>query len=113
MKEMTDQQAMKHLQDTLFVIGGKWKMPILRALHHGASRYREIQRNVPNITTRVLSKELKHLEENMLVERKVYASPLAVEYKLSQYAYSLIPILEHMVLWGKNHKNVISNKEKL
>ena len=107
---MTDEEAMKHLQDTLFVIGGKWKMPILTALSKGCCRYREIQRNVPKITTRVLSKELKHLEENKLIERKVFDSPLSVEYKLSKYTYSLLPILEQMVVWGKNHKKVISEK---
>lgn len=110
MKGMTDEEAMRYLQDTLFVIGGKWKMPILRALDKGCYRYREIQRNVPKITTRVLSKELKHLEENKLIERKVYDSPLSVEYKLSKYTNSLLPILEQLVLWGKNHKKVISKK---
>jgi DNA-binding HxlR family transcriptional regulator len=110
MKGMTDEEAMRHLQDTLFVIGGKWKMPILRALDKGYYRYREIQRNVPRITTRVLSKELKHLEENKLIERKVYDTPLTVEYKLAKYTYSLLPILEQLVLWGKNHKKVIREK---
>ena len=107
---MTDEEAMRHLQDTLFVISGKWKLPILRALHYGCSRYREIQRHVPKITTRVLSKELKHLEENKLIERKVYDSPLSVEYKLTKYTSSLLPIIEQMILWGKNHKKIISKE---
>ena len=82
----------------------------MKALNKGYCRYREIQRNVPNITTRVLSKELKHHEENKLIERTVFDSPLSVEYKLSQYTYSLLPILEQMVVWGKNHKQVISKR---
>jgi DNA-binding HxlR family transcriptional regulator len=110
MKEMTDEEAMQHLQDTLFVIGGKWKMPILSALGNGCNRYRDIQRNVPKITTKVLSNELKNLEENKLVVRKVYDSPLTVEYTISEYAFSLIPIIKLMVLWGKNHKVKIREK---
>ena len=107
---MTEEQAMKYLQDTLFVIGGKWKLPILRAIQSGNYRFRDIQRGVPSITTRVLSKELKHLEENKLIIRTVYHTPLAVEYKMSKYAHSLVPVVEAMILWGKNHKKKIIGK---
>ncbi|GAA3936859.1 winged helix-turn-helix transcriptional regulator [Chitinophaga oryziterrae] len=110
MKGMTEEQAMKYLQDTLFVVGGKWKLPILRAIHSGNYRFRDIQRSVPLITTRVLSKELKHLEENKLVIRTVYHSPLAVEYKVSDYTLSLLPVIKEMILWGKNHREKIREK---
>lgn len=110
MKGMTEEQAMRCLQDTLYVIGGKWKLPILRAMTENNHRFREIQRSVPNITTRVLSKELKHLEENKLIIRTVYDKPIAVEYKLSKYTHSLLPVIEAMILWGKNHKKKISEK---
>jgi DNA-binding HxlR family transcriptional regulator len=107
MKGMTEEQAMKYLQDTLFVVGGKWKLPILRAIHMGNSRFRDIQRGVPPITTRVLSKELKHLEENKLIIRTVYHTPLSVEYKISKYTHSLLPVLKAMILWGKNHRKSV------
>ncbi len=107
---MTEEQAMKYLQDTLFVVGGKWKLPILRAIHSGNYRFRDIQRSVTSITTRVLSKELKHLEENRLVIRTVDHSPLAVEYKVSEYTLSLLPVIKEMILWGKNHRKKISEK---
>jgi DNA-binding HxlR family transcriptional regulator len=107
MKGMTEEQAMKYLQDTLYVVGGKWKLPILRAIHSENYRFRDIQRSVSLITTRVLSKELKHLEENKLVIRTVYHSPLAVEYKVSEYALSLLPLIKEMILWGKNHRKKI------
>ena len=110
MKGMTEEQAMKYLQDTLFVIGGKWKLPILRAIQSENYRFRDIQRGVPPITTRVLSKELKHLEENKLIIRTVYNTPLAVEYKMSKYTHSLLPMLELMILWGKNHRKKIGEK---
>ena len=69
--EMTTEQQIKHMQDTLYVINGKWKLPVLVAIHQGASRFREIQRSVNGITTKVLSKELKDLEQNKLVVRRV------------------------------------------
>ena len=101
---------MQYLQDTLFVVGGKWKLPVLRAIHGGSYRFRDIQRSVPLITTRVLSKELKHLEENKLVIRTVYHTPLAVEYKVSRYTESLLPVIKEMILWGKNHRKKIRGK---
>ena len=110
MKGMTEEQAIKYLQDTLFVVGGKWKLPILRAIHSGNYRFRDIQRGVPLITTRVLSKELKHLEENKLLIRTVYHSPLAVEYKVCEYTLSLLPVIKEMILWGKNHGQKIREK---
>jgi DNA-binding HxlR family transcriptional regulator len=110
MKGMTEQQAMRHLQDTLFVVGGKWKLPILRAIHGGHYRFRDIQRSLPLITTRVLSKELKHLEENKLIIRTVYQSPLAVEYKVHKHMHSLLPVIKEMILWGKNHREKVSEK---
>lgn len=105
---MTEDAAMKYLQDTLFVIGGKWKLPVLRAISMDCYRFRDIQRSVPFITTRVLSKELKHLEENKLIIRTVYEAPLAVEYKLAKYTRSLLPVIEVMILWGKNHRKKIA-----
>ena len=107
---MSEKDAMRYLQDTLFVISGKWKLPILRAMSGGCNRFREIQRSVLPITSRILSKELKHLEENKLIIRIVYEAPLAVEYQISKYTISLLPIIEGMILWGKNHKKKISEK---
>jgi len=60
------------VQTTLAVINGKWKLPILLSMYSGISRFRDLQRNIPNITTRVLSKELKDLEASKLVLRIVH-----------------------------------------
>ena len=111
MESIPTDQAIAYLKDTLFVIGGKWKMPILAVIYDGTSRFRDIQRSVPLITTRVLSKELKDLEENKLIIRTVFTgSPVIVDYKITDYATSLIPILEQMILWGKNHrKKIVEN----
>lgn len=108
---MSDKEIINYLQDTLYVINGKWKLPILIAIKRGSTRFREIQRHVPPITSRVLSSELKLLEQNELVTRKVYdETPVVVEYTLTSYSKTLFPIIELMVYWGKNHRKKISGK---
>lgn len=104
-KDLPIEQKIKYVQDTLYVVSGKWKLPILIAMNFGARRFRDIQRAVPNITTKVLSKELKDLEANLLVIRAVYdTSPVTVEYTVSPYCKSLKPLVDEMILWGYNHR---------
>lgn len=110
-EEMNIEQKIKYVQDTLFVISGKWKLPILIAMSQGSERFRDIQRAVPLITTRVLSKELKDLEQNKLVLRTVYpTSPVTVEYKVSPYCKSLKPLVDEMIKWGENHRKKITEE---
>jgi DNA-binding HxlR family transcriptional regulator len=99
---LTTEQKIRYVQDTLFVISGKWKLPILIAINQGNNRFRDISRSVKPITTKVLSKELRELEQNKLVIRKVYdTSPVLVEYTVSSYCKSLTPLVEEMIQWGK------------
>ncbi|WP_257669741.1 winged helix-turn-helix transcriptional regulator [Parapedobacter tibetensis] len=110
-REISDKEIINYLQDTLYVINGKWKLPVLMAIKRGSTRFREIQRYVPPITSRVLSSELKLLEQNKLVTRKVYDEiPVLVEYTLTTYSETLFPIIELMVYWGKDHRKVIAGK---
>ena len=93
-----------HVQNTLQAINGKWKLPILMSMYAGKSRFRDIQRNIPQITTRVLSKELKDLEASKLIIRIVQdGHPVSVEYKLTTYSYTLTPVVDEMIKWGKQH----------
>ena len=93
-----------HVQTTLQAINGKWKLPILMSMYAGKSRFRDIQRNIPQITTRVLSKELKDLEASKLIIRIVTdGHPVSVEYKLTTYSYTLTPVVDEMIKWGKQH----------
>src|ERR1700760_5112083 len=72
---------LRALQDTIYVIGGKWKLPIINSICNGNKRFREIQRSIPGITTRMLSRELKEMELNKLIKRTVYSeTPVLVEY---------------------------------
>jgi DNA-binding HxlR family transcriptional regulator len=92
------------VQTTLSVINGKWKLPILLSMYSGVSRFRDLQRNIPNITTRVLSKELKDLEASKLILRVVHDShPVSIEYKLTTYSFTLTPVVDEMIKWGKQH----------
>jgi DNA-binding HxlR family transcriptional regulator len=94
----------RYVQDSLNVINGKWKLPILLSMYAGKSRFRDLQRNIPNITTRVLSKELKDLEASKLIIRIVHeGQPVSIEYKLTTYSFTLTPVVDEMIKWGKQH----------
>lgn len=85
------------------VIGGKWKSLILWNLgEHGVIRFNEFKRIIPEISQKMLSQQLRDLESNKLVERKVYNQvPPMVEYSLSEMGQKLMPILKEMDIWGK------------
>jgi DNA-binding HxlR family transcriptional regulator len=93
------------VRDTLYVLSGKWKLPIIIALSSGPSRFKDLQRQLQDITPKVLSKELKELEMNEFVTRTVYAtSPVSVEYELTKYSQSLQKIIDEMREWGLQHR---------
>ncbi len=109
--ELPVAQKIKYLQDTLYTISGKWKLPILMAMYGGACRFSEIQRSVSAITTKVLSKELKDLEEHKLISRAVdEAYPLTITYHLTPYAFTLTPMVDEMINWGRNHRLKVADK---
>jgi DNA-binding HxlR family transcriptional regulator len=93
------------VNDTLNVIIGKWKLPIMGSLLFGKKRFREMEREIPNITPRMLSKELKDLEANGIVKRTVYDRiPVVVEYELTKSGHSFSEVLDVMVKWGLQHR---------
>lgn len=93
------------INDTMNVVSGKWKLPIIGALFFGKKRFKELQRNIPKITPRMLSKELRELELNGIVTRTVRDTvPVAVEYELTKSGLSLSKVLDVMVEWGLEHR---------
>lgn len=99
------------LQDTLYVIGGKWRIPIINSICNGNTRFREIERSIPGITRRMLSRELKDMELNKLVKRTVYAGPpVQVEYESTEYCKSFGGIILEMIRWGREHRKVVTKK---
>ncbi len=101
--------------DAIYVIGGKWKLKIIIALSEGNKRFNELQRMVQGISARVLSNELKDLEENGFVVRNVYAenTPVLVEYELTDYADTLSDVLTALRLWGTMHKEKIREQMRV
>jgi DNA-binding HxlR family transcriptional regulator len=86
---------------TVKILSGKWKIRILYSLSHGTKRFNAIQRDMPEVTQRMLTMQLRELEEDGIIIRKVYAEvPPKVEYSLSDIGEKLKPILEHLRTWG-------------
>ncbi|SEL02519.1 winged helix-turn-helix transcriptional regulator [Parapedobacter koreensis] len=99
------------LQDTIYVIGGKWKLPIIYSICNGNKRFRDIERSIPGITTRMLSRNLRELEDNKLITRTVYPdSPVLVAYEFTEYAKAYGILINEMIEWGKKHRRVITAK---
>lgn len=90
---------------TLEIISGKWKALILWNLgNYGTIRFNEFKRRIPGITQKMLTQQLRYLENNKLVSRKVYPQvPPMVEYSLTELGERLMPILEEMDKWGKEY----------
>lgn len=88
---------------TMDYIGGKWKTVVLWYLRKNKKRFSELKRLIPNITEKMLSIQLKNLESDGIVGRKIYAEvPPKVEYYLTDFGKTLIPMLEEIALWGRN-----------
>lgn len=93
------------VETTLTLIGDKWKVLILRDLMQGTKRFGELKKSVGNVSQKVLTAQLRTMEESGLVNRKVYAEvPPRVEYSLTELGKSLKPILDSMRAWGEAYK---------
>lgn len=103
--EQCPRQFILALKDTLNVISGKWKLQIIAALFREKNRFKDLQENIEKITPRMLSKELKELEINGIVERKVYnQTPVLIEYKLTASGKHIIDVIDSMIDWGLTHR---------
>lgn len=92
------------VEATLEVIGGKWKTVILCHLTHGKKRTSDLKRLMPSITQKMLTQQLRELEADGIVKRIVYNQvPPKVEYELTEYGWSLKPILDSLCNWGEKH----------
>ena len=92
------------VEATLEVIGGKWKVVILCHLTKGTKRTSELKRSMPGITQKMLTQQLRELEDDGVIQRKVYNQvPPKVEYSLTDYGWSLESILDSLCSWGECH----------
>ena len=107
---MSTQKTTKELpacpvETTLSLIGDKWKVLILRDLMPGTKRFGELKKSIGSVSQKVLTAQLRDMEESGLVERTVYAEvPPRVEYSLTELGRSLKPILDSLWNWGEEYK---------
>ena len=102
--------SMNPVNTTLKTIGGKWKPLILWHLEQKTLRFHEIMEAMPGVTQKMLTQQLRELEQAGLISRKVYpVVPPKVEYALTEYGRTLQPILSAMAEWGRKHIEKSSN----
>jgi DNA-binding HxlR family transcriptional regulator len=107
-KEGSIDRANCPVERTLEVIGGRWKVLILRELFQGVKRFNELQRAVNGITQKMLTQQLREMESDGIVHREIYLQvPPKVEYSLTPLGESLKPIIYTMHEWGVQHINLI------
>jgi DNA-binding HxlR family transcriptional regulator len=101
------------VKDALDVLSGKWKLQIILSLSFGKKRFKQIQREIPGLTPKMLSKELKELEINELATRHVYDTlPVTVEYEITPYGRTLNPLIQELHSWGTRHRKRIIGSKK-
>jgi DNA-binding HxlR family transcriptional regulator len=95
---------------TVGLIGNKWKLLIIRELLSGTKRFGELRKGIPDISQKVLTQNLRAMEEDGIVERKAYAEvPPRVEYLLSDLGNTLRPIIDSMADWGLGYQELVNN----
>jgi DNA-binding HxlR family transcriptional regulator len=111
MQETTCEQELIAIRDSLEILGGKWKLRIMRHLNNHITEtntFKKIQREVEGISAKMLSKELQDLETNLLLTRTVMNTrPVTVRYAITEYGMSVFPVTETLVQWGLNHRQKI------
>ncbi|MEO6355827.1 MAG: helix-turn-helix domain-containing protein [Ferruginibacter sp.] len=110
-KDSVCQQKLMVTRDAVEVIQGKWRLPIVLALTFGSKRFGELQRDIVDISPKMLSQELKALEENKIITRTMYDSmPVIVEYSLTPLGKSMNKMLEEVLKWGVHFREEILRK---
>jgi len=110
---MEKQPELCRVEDALAILVGKWKpIILLHLLQSGTNRFNELKRLLPGITQKMLTQQLRELEEEDIITRKVYPQiPPKVEYSITEYGRTLEPILEAMHEWGTKH--TLHKRQKL
>ena len=100
------------IMDAMYVISGKWRIPITIALMEGNRRFSEIMKEVPKIASKVLAQQLKEMELNGFVEKKIYnESTTRIEYELTEYSWSIKPIILTLRDFGIMHREKLRQEK--
>ncbi|KXH79717.1 winged helix-turn-helix transcriptional regulator [Chryseobacterium kwangjuense] len=110
-REASCTEELYAMRDSLDVLGGKWKLMILRYLTNRTDQqihFKKLQRGITGISAKMLSKELKELEINLLITRTIQdTKPITVTYAVTEYGKSVLPVTETLVNWGIIHREKI------
>jgi len=105
-------QHIMSVHDAMYILNGRWKISIIASLCFNTLRFTDLLREVEGISGKMLSRELKNLEENQLVTRTVLKTqPITVEYELTEYGHTLKEVIESLAKWGYNHRKRITGKQ--
>lgn len=100
--------SLKNVLDALYVLNGKWKIPLILCLVQSPKRFNEIQHEVIGISPKILAKELKDLELNDFITRTVYATtPVSIVYEATAYSRTLKNVIGELSTWGEQHREKI------
>jgi DNA-binding HxlR family transcriptional regulator len=103
--------SLKNVLDAMYVLSGKWKLALILCLVQSPKRFNEIQKEITGITPKVLTNELKDLEQNYLIKRNVYpTTPVSIIYEATDYSHTLKNLLYELSAWGANHSMKIREK---
>ncbi|QNK63257.1 helix-turn-helix transcriptional regulator [Pedobacter sp. PAMC26386] len=110
-REASCKEELTAMRDSIDILGGKWKLLIMRYLTNRtteSNHFKKIQRGIDGISAKMLSKELKDLELNLMVTRTIQDTrPVTVNYSITEYGTSIIPVTDMLVQWGLNHREKI------
>jgi len=100
--------SLKNVLDALYVLNGKWKLALILSLVQSSKRFNEIQHELSGISAKVLAKELKDLELNDFISRKVYpTTPVSIIYEATGYSRTLKNVLGELSAWGEQHREKV------
>lgn len=100
------------IETVIHVLGGKWKPTILWLLLDSVKRFSELEKGIPGITQKMLAQHLRELENDRLITRTIYPSvPPKVEYALSEYGETLVPVMQTMCDWGESHNRPAAKQQ--
>lgn len=100
--------SLKNVLDALYVLNGKWKLPLILSLVQSSKRFNEIQHDITGISSKILAKELKDLELNDFIKRVVYpTTPVTIIYEATDYSRTLKNVLKELSIWGAQHREKV------
>lgn len=100
--------SLKYVLDALYVLGGKWKLPLILCLVQSPKRFNEIQNELSGISPKILAQELKDLELNEFIKRTVHSTrPVTIIYEATAHSHTLKNVLRELTAWGQQHREKI------